>query len=125
MPTLDAGRSRDRVPVRSIEPAAVYSIAEVEALLDVSRKTVLRLIEEKQLPASRVGRQYRIAGAFLLDFLTKVATVPRRAEDALARYLPAPALLLSSRRAAAVGISEEDAVKDALRVLARVRHRRR
>lgn len=121
-----AARVQDRGRISTIEPTAVYSISDVEGLLDVSRKTVLRLIEERQLPAARVGRQYRIPGAFLLEFLAKVSTEPLRAEAALARFMPVSAsLLLAVREAEGPMVSEEEAAKDALAALARIRYRRR
>lgn len=124
MPT--AVRAQERGRVSPIEPTAVYSIADVEVLLGVSRKTVLRLIEERQLPAARVGRQYRIPGAFLLEFLAKVSTDPVRAEAALARFTPASAsLLLSLRSLEGPSVPEEEAAKDALAALARIRSRPR
>lgn len=121
-----ATRVPERVRVSSIEPTAVYSIADVEALFDVSRKTVLRLIQERLLPAARVGRQYRIPGAFLLEFLARVSTDPTRAEGALARFMPVSAsLLLSLREAEGPSVSEEEAAKDVLGALGRIRYARR
>lgn len=126
MPVTVTPRAQERVRISPIEPTAVYSIAEVETLLDVSRKTVLRLIEDRQLPAARVGRQYRIPGAFLLEFLARVSTDPSRAEAALARFMPVSAsLLLAVREAEGPMVPEEEAAKDALAALARVRYRRR
>lgn len=126
MPGSAAARAQERVRISSIEPTAVYSISDVENLLDVSRKTVLRLIEERQLAAARVGRQYRIPGAFLLEFLAKVSTDPSRAEAALARFMPVSAsLLLAVRETEGPAVSEEEAARDALDALARVRYQRR
>ncbi len=54
--------------------ARLLSVAEVAALLRVSRTTVTRLILEGHLPAHRVGRLYRVASAELEAFLRKGRT---------------------------------------------------
>ena len=109
-----------------LTPTAVYSIAEVQVLLNVSRKTVVRLIEEKRLPASRVGRQYRVPGACLLEFLARSSSDPERTEEALLRYIPTPAaLLLSLRQAVGAAVPEAQAARAARAAVTRVRSRRR
>ncbi len=46
---------------RQLIPARFYSIKKVAAALDVSEKTVRRMIARGELRAHRVGRQLRIA----------------------------------------------------------------
>lgn len=110
----------------AIEATAVYSIRDVEQILALSRKTVLQLIERGELSSSRIGRQYRIPGAFLLEFLARASTDPRRAEEALARFSPMPIMTLLARRMVfGPGVPEETAAADALAALARQRYGRR
>lgn len=124
MPQLQTLGSRPGIkPV--IEPAAVYSIADVQALLSISRRTVLRLIGSKRLCASRVGRQYRIPGACILDYLAEASIDPARVEEAFAQFLPSPAALLLARRLIAPRISEEEVAADATAAIRRVRYRKR
>ena len=49
----------------------LQSIAKVANQLDVSQKTVRRLIDNGQLPACRVGRQLRITEADLAAFIAR------------------------------------------------------
>ncbi len=117
---------RQGLEVSGIAPTAVYSIADVQRLLDVSRKTVVRLIEEKRLPASRVGRQYRVPGVSLLEFLVESSTDPDRTQEAFLRYIPTPAsFLLALRQAAGPTLPEAQAIRDARAAVARTRSRRR
>ena len=100
----------------------MYSIRDVEQILALSRKTVLQLINGGELPCSRVGRQYRIPGAFLLEFLARASTDPERAEEILARYASLPMQALVARRLAfGPAVREEAAATDALAALARLR----
>ncbi len=48
---------------------ALLTVAEVADALRVSNMTVYRLIKAGDLPALRVGRNYRIRGADLATFL--------------------------------------------------------
>ena len=48
----------------------LMTVAEVAAALRVSNMTVYRLIKAGDLPALRVGKNYRIRAAHLDDFLT-------------------------------------------------------
>ena len=110
----------------AIEATAVYSIRDVEQILALSRKTVLQLISGGELACSRVGRQYRIPGAFLLEFLARASTDPERAEEILTRYASLPMQALVARRLAfGPAVQEEVAATDALAALARQRYSRR
>ena len=46
-----------------------YTLQQVATLLQVSERTIMRLIKTRRLPAVRVGRQYRIAKSDLQDYL--------------------------------------------------------
>lgn len=52
-----------------IKERAVYSLSEAAELLKVSRSTVLKLVQKKKLPAARIGKQYRILGYYILDYV--------------------------------------------------------
>jgi excisionase family DNA binding protein len=49
-----------------INEKEVYTIEETQALLKVSRSTILRLIKKGILRAGKLGGQYRIFGADIL-----------------------------------------------------------
>jgi excisionase family DNA binding protein len=49
----------------------LFSIAKVATQLDVSQKTVRRLIDQRQLPVCRVGRLMRISEADLIAFIAR------------------------------------------------------
>lgn len=50
------------------------SVAQVADQLAVSKMTVYRLIEDKVLPATRIGRLYRIHPDHLSDYLAEMST---------------------------------------------------
>ena len=49
-----------------INEKEVYTLEETQALLKVSRSTILRLIKKGILRAGKLGGQYRILGADIL-----------------------------------------------------------
>lgn len=53
----------------SINPNKFYAPKEVAAMLKVSKRVVYRLIDIGELRAFKVGAQWRILGADLIDFL--------------------------------------------------------
>lgn len=50
-------------------PAALLTISEVAGIFRVSTKTIRRWIDSDELPAHRLGRQWRIAPKDLHHFL--------------------------------------------------------
>lgn len=52
-----------------VEPKAFYSAREVAEVLDLHEVTVLRLLRSGDIPAGKVGRQWRIAHAALEKML--------------------------------------------------------
>ena len=58
----------------------LLTVGEVAGLMRVSNMTVYRLIKSGQLPAIRVGKNYRIRGADLVAFLSASETRPQRAQ---------------------------------------------
>jgi len=57
----------------------LLTVAEVAELLRVSNMTVYRLIKAGDLPALRVGKNYRIREADLSTFLTEGAVAAEQA----------------------------------------------
>lgn len=56
-----------------IETPQFFTVSEIARDLRVSRMTVHRLIESKELAAIKVGRQFRISQADYADFLSREA----------------------------------------------------
>lgn len=44
----------------SVQNKSVYSVKEVAEILDVSEKTIYRMLEDQRLPGFKVGRIWRI-----------------------------------------------------------------
>ncbi len=59
----------------------LLTVAEVAELLRVSTMTVYRLIRTGELPAVRVGRNYRVRRADLDMYLQEKIVEPERAAD--------------------------------------------
>src|SRR5207302_437452 len=62
-------------PELEISPNTYYTPEEVATMLRVSRRNVLRLLEEGVARGVRIGRQWRILGRDLLD-LPRLADEP-------------------------------------------------
>jgi excisionase family DNA binding protein len=58
----------------------LWTVAEVAEHMRVSNMTVYRLIKSGDLPAIRVGKNYRIRGRDLLAYLESSTTVVQRDE---------------------------------------------
>lgn len=54
-----------------IKEKALYDIRETARLLKVGRSTILKLIQNGELPAAKVGKQYRILGYYILDYILR------------------------------------------------------
>lgn len=65
-------------PRPALGPAGqLHDVTAVAARLDVSVKTVRRMIERGALPAYRIGKLLRISEADLLDHLTQARSQRR------------------------------------------------
>ena len=53
-----------------IKPNEVYTPAEAEQLLKVSKSTIKRMLKSGLIKANKVGKQYRILGHELLAILS-------------------------------------------------------
>ncbi|PIT88139.1 MAG: hypothetical protein COU29_03960 [Candidatus Magasanikbacteria bacterium CG10_big_fil_rev_8_21_14_0_10_36_32] len=62
-----------------IKPNEVYTPAETEQLLKVSKSTVKRMLKSGLLKANKIGKQYRILGHELLKMLSP--TFDKKATD--------------------------------------------
>jgi excisionase family DNA binding protein len=49
----------------------VYSVNELQEILQVKRPTLLKYIKEKKLKAFKVGNQYRVTQEHLDEFIQK------------------------------------------------------
>jgi excisionase family DNA binding protein len=89
----------------AIQPNVYYTVEEAAQLLRVSRHAVLRLLQSGQTRGVKIGRQWRILGATLLNL-----SAPEESEAAfVADWLAASTASLSE-----VWDNEEDAVYDHL-----------
>jgi excisionase family DNA binding protein len=65
--------SPDQTPVRPVDPALAevkfLTVAEVAALMRVSKMTVYRMVHAGELPAVRVGRSFRVPEKAVHDYL--------------------------------------------------------
>ena len=52
-----------------IKANEVYTTKEVQELLKVSSSTITRLIKKGSIPATKIGRQYRVIGIAILQML--------------------------------------------------------
>jgi excisionase family DNA binding protein len=66
-----------------LEEDHLWTVAEVADHMRVSNMTVYRLIKGGQLPAIRVGKNYRIRGADLSDYLNASRTGRKESPTAL------------------------------------------
>jgi excisionase family DNA binding protein len=63
-----------------IDEERLWTVAEVAEHMRVSNMTVYRLIKGQQLPAIRVGKNYRIRGSDLADYLNASRTGRRESQ---------------------------------------------
>lgn len=54
-------KARCAMPTNDISEVKFLTVAEVAALIRVSKMTVYRLVHHGQLPAVRVGRSFRVS----------------------------------------------------------------
>ena len=58
-------------PVEGLNhPPIVYSVTEVAHILKTSRQQVRKMIQNEELPAVKVGREWRISAEQLQEFIT-------------------------------------------------------
>jgi excisionase family DNA binding protein len=54
---------------QGLEPVQFLTVAEVAAMMRVSKMTVYRLVHSGELPAARVGRSFRVPRDAVQDYL--------------------------------------------------------
>jgi excisionase family DNA binding protein len=90
----------------AIQPNAYYTVEEAAQLLRVSKQTMLRLLQSGRARGVKIGRQWRILGAALLDLSAhEEETEASLVHDWLAASTPSLREILDN---------EEDAVYDQL-----------
>lgn len=65
-------RSKDALDAVDVEPVA-HTVAEVAAAMRVSYDTALRLVKARKIPSFKVGSQYRVPRAHLVDVLRQAS----------------------------------------------------
>lgn len=90
----------------AIQPHMYYTVEEVAQLLRVSRQTVLRLLRSGRTHGVKIGRQWRILGAALLDMSAR--------EEETETSLVHEWLVASVPALREVWDNEEDAIYDQL-----------
>ncbi len=70
MPTKSSG-DPSREPSREMADPKFLTVAEVAAMMRVSKMTVYRLVHHGELPAVRVGRSFRVTEDDVDEYLRK------------------------------------------------------
>jgi excisionase family DNA binding protein len=55
----------------NLEPLSLLSLAEASKILQISKRTLFRLIQQKEMPAFKVGGQWRIRESQLRKWVEK------------------------------------------------------
>lgn len=56
----------------------LYTLHEVEGFLKIKQRNLYNLINEEKIEALKVGREWRISGEALLDFIKKSTTPAKK-----------------------------------------------
>lgn len=73
----------------AIQPNIYYTVDETAHLLRVSRSVVLRLLRSREAQGVKIGRQWRVLGAALLDMSApEKDSEERQVEEWLAASMP-------------------------------------
>ena len=71
--TTADGRAGEPAEIRPVDPALAevrfLTVAEVAAVMRVSKMTVYRMVHAGELPAVRVGRSFRVPEQAVHDYL--------------------------------------------------------
>lgn len=52
-----------------IKEYEIYTVSDIQKILKISHSTTMRLLKKGVIPASKVGKQYRIMGRELLKLV--------------------------------------------------------
>ena len=73
MPAARGDESKEPAAVRPVDPSFAevkfLTVAEVAAVMRVSKMTVYRMVHSAELPAVRVGRSFRVPEKAVHDYL--------------------------------------------------------
>jgi len=69
MATQEPGQSGQPERVENLSAVQFLTVAEVAAMMRVSKMTVYRLVHGGELPAARVGRSFRVPKRAVEDYL--------------------------------------------------------
>ena len=67
--TQEPGRTGQPERVENLSAVQFLTVAEVAAMMRVSKMTVYRLVHGGELPAARVGRSFRVPQRAVEDYL--------------------------------------------------------
>lgn len=67
--TQEARCTMPTTPDRALSEVSFLTVAEVAAMMRVSKMTVYRLVHHGELPAVRVGRSFRVPQKAVHDYL--------------------------------------------------------
>jgi len=56
----------------------LYTLNEAEGFLKIKQRNLYNLIKEEKIEALKVGREWRISGEALLDFIKKSTTPAKK-----------------------------------------------
>lgn len=56
----------------------LYTLHEVEGFLKIKQRNLYNLINEEKIEALKVGREWRISGEALLDFIKRSTTPAKK-----------------------------------------------
>lgn len=56
----------------------LYTLNEVEGFLKIKQRNLYNLIKEEKIEALKVGREWRISGEALLDFIKRSTTPAKK-----------------------------------------------
>lgn len=56
----------------------LYTLNEVEGFLKIKQRNLYNLIKEEKIEALKVGREWRVSGEALLDFIKKSTTPAKK-----------------------------------------------
>lgn len=61
-----------------INKEELYTLHEVEGFLKIKQRNLYNLISEEKIEALKVGREWRISGEALLDFIKRSTTPAKK-----------------------------------------------
>ncbi len=103
-----------------IKERKIYTLEESANILNLSRSTMLKLIKSGELPVAKIGKQYRILGIFLLEYIlskTKPKKIAEKVRDELSwqRRLDKVVLAIAERTSRYSSKEIEEDIRSALK----------